>query len=407
MTPMSPSRTSILGFITVLLVTLQGAFLQPYIVLLHGERANLFTTLLTGLALLVITITFAMKRKSPPLFAARWEPWVWGGLGFALAISACLSLDRLPSIFRAASFYLPALAGYLCGRAMAGNELWDRWATPLFTTLFGIMSAGQIAYGFGAPFFHVHHHAMANILLLFAAGPFTLFNRAASWKGKTLATGILALGFGAAYLIGSRFVILLPFVLLPLLGGFRRIKPLHLLGGMLLFLTIAAAFFHQLPDKVLRLHDYESVFYRVETIPTAMHIVPQRPFFGIGLRASREPYLKDYELQTGLTSTKGFMDVIRKNVTFDNMLTTMLVGTGLIPTLLYLVLLATYCRRLLLSQKNIPKSGLTYRAIGLAVTCCLIHFLVHDGLLYPQINWNFHLLLGLVAQDEKQHGARF
>jgi hypothetical protein len=390
------SRAALFSFGVILLVSLQAAFLQPYVILVHGERVNLFTTLLTGVALVVILGLHPFQRPRTSLFQSKWEPWVWAALGLTLTLSAWQSLERMPSIYRALSFYVPALAGYVCGRTMSDNDWWNRWVVPLFTTLFLAMSVGQIVNGFGPSFFNVHHHAMANMLLLLAAGPFTIFIRARSWKIKALAVGVLALGFVAAYLIGSRFIILLPFVLLPVFGAFRFMRRRFLLAAGVLFVIIASAFFDQMPDKVLKLHNYESVFYRIEGIPTALHIAKQNPLLGIGLRASREPYLKNYELHFDLTDMKTYMGVIRGNVTSDNMLTTMAVGAGMIPTTLYLIILAAFAGRIYRSLDRDPDAGLSHVAIGLCFTCCLIHFIIHDGLLYPQIGWYFHLLIGLI-----------
>jgi hypothetical protein len=237
---------------------------------------------------------------------------------------------------------------------------------------------------------------MANLLLLLAAGPLSLFVKARTAKSKIVYGCILATGFLACFLIGSRFVILLPFLFLPFLllfGGMRK-RTFFVLAGT--FLTISAVFFTLLPGKILREKNYESVYYRVEGVPAALHIVKQHPFFGIGIWAPREPYLKDYKITSNLVDRKRFMRSVKRIETSDNVLTTMMVGFGLVPTLVYLGMMGGYCRRLFRVVKIKRESGILHPVIALSLAASLIHFTLHDGLLYPQINWFFHLFIGLL-----------
>jgi O-antigen ligase len=89
--------------------------------------------------------------------------------------------------------------------------------------------------------------------------------------------------------------------------------------------------------------------------------------------------------------------VVRRNITFDNQLLSLLVETGVPATLLYLGLLA---RLLLRYRRNIragrvPPAG--EGALTFVLSASLIHFLICDGLYFPQTNWFFHVMLGLAA----------
>lgn len=384
-------------FGTVTLVCTQAAFLFPYVILIHGERTNLFTPSLTLFALCILWLTSAvahaeqMERKWN-----TWEPYAWSALGTTVMLSGYLSPEQTASLYRAFAFFAPALAGYWCGRIISCNNMWLKYCTYFFTGLFLALSIGQLIHGQGQPFISVHHHAMANILIVLAVGPLSLFVRARTLGIKAVYLGILSLGFLATYVIGSRFSILLPFTLVPFFIGFGSVRKRYITVVAILFLIVAALFFAQRPSKTLRLHNYESVFYRVEGIPTAIHIVKQHPVFGIGLRASREPYLKDYEIHSDLTDKDNYMRVVKNNVTSDNMLSTMAVGLGLLPTLIYAGMLAAYARRLTASLKNSREDGFANSMIGLSLICCIIHFSIQDGLLYPQVSWYFHLLIGLI-----------
>jgi len=387
-----------LKFGVVALTCAHAAFLFPYVVVVHGERTNLFTPLLVLASFFVVTYT------SGKIFSdfwnrlrSSWEPCAWLTLGGLVMLSGFLSPERTASMYRSFAFFAPAVAGYWCGRFLPEDGLWQRYGASVFTGLFAVLALGQIVHGAGQAFVDVHHHAMSNMLIVLAVGPLTFFMRAKTRVKKTIWLGVLLLGFGAAYLIGSRFTILLPFVLLPLALCSGCMCKRYTFAATLLFLGVAAFFFSQNPGKLFYLKDYESVFYRVEGVPTAMHIAKQRPLFGIGLRASRVPYLEDYEMHTDLTDSYSYMAVVESNVTSDNMLATMVVGLGLLPTALYIAMLTAYGRRLVRSFWVGRDAGLDYRMIGLVLFCCLVHFTIQDGLLYPQISWYFHLLLGVAS----------
>ena len=387
---------SYLPLTIIALVSLQATFLQPYIVIISGERTNLFTTALTLAAFLVVLACPQARPARPGRGWRVWEPWAWASLGLLILVSTVLSPARNVAFYRACSFFFPALAGYWCGRLMADDERLNRWVELFLAGLYLILSLIQISRGFGPSVLSLNHNGMANLMLLLAAGPLSLLLRSASWKERAVWGCVVAVGFLACFLIGSRFVILLPFVLLPLLlltGALRKRVAAVLLGA---FLAVAALFFTLLPDKVLQMKNYESVFYRVEGIPAALHIVKQHPFFGIGIRAPREPYLQDYQLHFDLVDRDLFMEVVRKIGTSDNVLTTMLVGLGLVPTLVYLFMMGGYGLRLIRALKVRRESGLLHSAIGICLVASLIHFTLHDGLLYPQVNWFFHFFIGLL-----------
>lgn len=393
----SMTRNNLIQFSAVALVCIQSAFLFPYIILLHGERTNLFTPTLALIALCVVLFCkYTTRTKNKGMLWQKWEPYAWLAFVGLTMVAGGLSLERTSSLYRSFAFCAPALGGYWCGRLTSDETLWNRYSTGLFTVMFTSLSVGQILYGPNQAFIGVHHHAMTNMLIVLGAGPLTLFVRTKNWRIKLLSLSILSLGFCAAFIIGSRFTILLPFVLFPILTFSGYIKKRYSTLAIVLFLGLAALFFTLRPSKIPQLKNYESVFYRVEGIPTAIHIVKQHPFFGIGIRASRAPYLENYTILSGLTDKTSYMRIVKNNVTSDNMFTTLLVGLGLIPTALYMGMIGIYSTRLIKTFKLPQKEGLANTMIGLTLVCCLIHFSVQDGLLHPQINWYFHFMIGLV-----------
>lgn len=291
------------------------------------------------------------------------------------------------------------MAGYWGGRFIRNNRIWKQYSAAYFTVLYVGISSFQLVFSDGVSVLGVHHHAMANVLLLLAAGPLSLLIGASTYKMKSLFLVVLSLGFMACMAVGSRFVVLLPFVLLPLLVVLRVVRKRYALILLVVALVTASVFFTLRPEKILKLRNYDSVYYRVEGITASLHIVQKKPFFGIGIRTPREPYLEDYQMHFDLTDRASFMNVVRTNVTADNMLMTMLVGFGIIPTLLYVGMLCLYGFRFSRVVKGQQNGGIGVSAIGVSLAASIIHFIIQDGLLYPQINWFFHLFIGLIPLE--------
>ena len=83
--------------------------------------------------------------------------------------------------------------------------------------------------------------------------------------------------------------------------------------------------------------------------------------------------------------------------TLDNMLLTGLVELGTVMTLFYLGLvifiLVKYCRRL----RSLPESSPLDWYRVLVLLGFAIHSLTYDSLLFPPVNWLFHVQVGIMA----------
>ena len=138
-----------------------------------------------------------------------------------------------------------------------------------------------------------------------------------------------------------------------------------------------------------------SILHRFELYPFALHVWKHHPVLGIGLRASNhEKYLETYKQHNpGLTT---FSEEVKQIQTFDNMLVTSFVELGTIMTLLYLCLIILIFGKYWLklrSSKPYPED--IYRIIVLLGVA--IHSMTYDSLLFPPVNWLFHLHLGILA----------
>ena len=143
---------------------------------------------------------------------------------------------------------------------------------------------------------------------------------------------------------------------------------------------------------------YVSILHRLELYPFALHVWKTHPIMGIGLRPStHENYLPDYHLHN--QQLHEFPRAVATLQTFDNMLLT---GSGRIWHVYdahftsgwsYAILakiLSTDCDPL----RNPPPLD-WYRVLVLLGFA--IHSLSYDSLLFPPVNWLFHVQVGIMA----------
>ena len=114
-----------------------------------------------------------------------------------------------------------------------------------------------------------------------------------------------------------------------------------------------------------------------------------------------------YPIITSIIRTcSEFPQAVATLQTFDNMLLTAFVELGSLMTLLYLglimVIVIRYCRKLWSSPE--PSLLGWYRVLVLFGFA--IHSLSYDSLLFPSVNWLFHVQLGIMAGYHSSDGAR-
>lgn len=368
----------------------QAAFLSPYMSLVPGERTNLFSPALMLLAALSLLGLPEVRRGPRPIL----EIAVWLALAGLLALSALHSSLPVPALCRVVAFWVPAVAGLCCAWALLRAEravtLFLVFCTALFAGLTGLHLV------FGPSVLGLHSHALAGLLLLLSAGPVFLFLSGGGLR-RAWTLPLLGAGYLACFLAGSRFVVLLPLVLIPLFAVRNRCSRRVTLLALGVSLVLCLVYFQIYPRERLQLYNNESVFYRLEGYPAAWELIRQNPLLGIGVRTPRAELLQSFQPLWGIVSAPAYLAVVQRNITFDNQLLSLLVETGVPATLLYLGLLA----RLLLRYRRNIRAGRVPPAVEGALTfvlsASLIHFLICDGLYFPQTNWFFHVMLGLAA----------
>lgn len=372
----------------------QLAFLQPSVVLAPGQRVNLFSGLLCFLSLIVALILArrgALKVKSPEILVSV-------ALIVLGVISALHSLTPLASLLRVFVLLASGLGGFWCARILLNtpeNQRRFQWLGLLLLSgvvllsLAGCLRTGQIHYYF----FQGSNHPLADVIFLLSFAPLALLARK-SRALVLLAVVLLGLSYLVLCLSERLSVVLIPVGLGVLAMWFGALRWKHLLAALIVIaIIIGLSASHILWFKLNKEYPY----YRIENSFFSWNIAKQHPLLGIGLRAPREQFLRDYQTKYPYEVKEKFAKDVAEIVTADNQILTFLSGLGFPFTILYALAVLTLLMKLIrLAWRPPPGSCLPPLALLLPLSLALLHFQLYDGLLFAQNSWFFHLLLGLI-----------
>ena len=383
---------------------LQLAFLQPYIVLVPGERANLFSGLLCFVTLLVIWILGkeGLKLKSPEVLISL-------ALVVLGTLSGLCSLTPRSSSIRVFILLASALGGFWGAMILLTSDRHRRlfqWlcllilASILLLSFTGFILSGRITH-----FFDPNYHSPTDIIFLLSFAPLAFLFEGS--RPQVLG-GILLLGL--SYLIlclsGSLSVVLITQALFLAIALAGRLRFRYFLIIILMMALIpmgrgkdrpAVVYLaqHVLGQKAIREH--VSVYYRIENIYLSWEIAKKHPLLGIGLRTSREKFLENYQLRYPYVTKEKFAQNVATVVSSDNMFLTILAGLGFPFLIIYCAcLLILFGRLIKLAWGPSRPGSFPPVVLLLPLTASLLHFQFFDGLLFPQLSWFFHILLGLI-----------
>jgi O-antigen ligase len=178
---------------------------------------------------------------------------------------------------------------------------------------------------------------------------------------------------------------------------YRYVKSFYFIVVVLLaiafLMPLSRKIYHSLDQNI---PSHFSILHRLELYPFSLHVYKKHPFFGIGLQSySYQKYLKDYQQKDG--EIINFAPNLKNLQKLENMFLTSFVELGAIMTLVYigmiLYIILKFCRNALpFSLSHDREFILLLPLFGL-----MIHSLTYDSLLWPQINWLFHVQLGVLA----------
>jgi len=378
--------------------SLQLALLHPYVVLVPGERTNVFSGALCFLTL-TATLVLLGGRDRGSLSWKSWEVRISLALLVLGTLSVPFSLAPFPSGLRVFVLLASGLGGFWCGRLVpAGPESRRLLLLLLLSALGGMLLLSLVGYaGWGKTnhFFDWHLHPLTSMILLLSFGPLALL------KGRSAAgvwLGILLLGLSYLVLCLTReiFAMVVPVALAGLGALSGRLRLRYFLVVLLMAAAVIFSFRAHIPWEKFSKQS-ESFYYRLESIALTGKIVRQHPWFGIGLRTDRSQFLENFPFHYPYVPRENFVEALKRTVTCDVLFFTLMAGLGVPFTLLYFSALGVLCLRLWRLVRRAP-GQLPFPPLSLLlpVFAGLLYFFVLDALLFPQFNWFFHLYLGLV-----------
>ena len=388
-----------LAWVSFLATSVHLVFLQPYLVVIPGERAKVFSGIWCILSLLLVLIfqrSKAVTWKSPPVIIS------FALLGLALISSFCAP-NQASSLARAFVIMSAGLGGYWGARLLLQTTERQRYflwfslilgASILLLCVSGIWAAGKFFF-----FFEEHYHPVGSRIILLSFAPLALLFSHSRLK---ISLGVLLLGVSYLVLIsagknGMSSAVFIP-IMLGLLAVSLRTWPVKQMIIILCILFVVSAVAGNLLRTILANKYPESVDYRIENVRFSWHLALKHPFFGIGLWTMREQYLQDYEVKYPSLSGEVFSFWTRKFTTSENNLLTFMADLGFPFVLLYSAGVIVILVRLM-GRALQPPLGAVLPPLALLLPLMgeILHFQVFDGLFHPQVSWFFHILLGLAA----------
>jgi len=294
-----------------------------------------------------------------------------------------------------------ALGGFWCARILLNTpsrQIMFTWFSLILLTvilLLGIL--GHILSGDVHYLLDSNEHPVVSRIMILSFAPLTFVLRGRR-PMKTVGVLLLCLSYAGLFISTLRSAVLMPLALgvIAFFVGILRLK--YLLAIVISLFMIIPCFLHFYPKRAFKLKDYEPAYYRIESYPFSWHIARKHPFLGIGLRAPRDRYLKDYELRYPYVTRERFIRSLDRLVTSENLFLTLMVDQGFPFLIIYFCsILILYLRLLSMVRRSNSSPLLPPRALFIPITAGLLHFLVFDGLYHPQTGWFFHILLGLIS----------
>jgi hypothetical protein len=393
---------------------LQLTFLHPYIVLVSGERSNLFSGLLCAATLVVVVVRCReqLSRVTKP------ELLISGVLLVLCVLSSVLGEGPATSLARGFVIMAAGLGGYWSARLLLTSDgaqrgfLW--FCAALLVVNMALIVAGIVVEGAIHHYVDVHWHTAAARLILFLFVPVALLgsrNTGAMIAGGALLAADYIVLFLCGKYAGLESAVLIPVGLFVIAACFMRWRVRYTIVILIVLAVMAVAAGNHMKThagNVGRTH--ESVAYRTESLFFTWHLAVHNPVFGVGLWAPRDRFLAEYQARYPYVDKQRFIEWTHKFRTSENNYLTFLCDLGFPFALLYFGSVVLIGWRLFCAALK-PAEGSVFPALALLLTVVgeAVHFLVYEGLFHSQISWFFHMVLGLsvgaVPQSSVPWGA--
>jgi O-antigen ligase len=166
---------------------------------------------------------------------------------------------------------------------------------------------------------------------------------------------------------------------------------------LFLLLIVAGIAFSFTPKKISHFKLDSSYSLRAEVYFFGAHIFKENPLLGVGYKANFIPYLDGYDPVITKNLSEGlFYNYFRVNQTFENIILGFLIEFGGLFTILYFGGLLYFAFKNLRINKSLsfPKEFSIIIAVFIGFAAMSFTF---ETLRFPNLNWAFHSLLGLLA----------
>ncbi len=406
-------KTSIaekLAFVLFCATSVQFALFKTFVPIVLGVKTDLYSG-----AICAVTLSCAIIAAGARFPKISWvELGISGSLITLAILSGFFSATSWSSTVWSLTWGANALGGYWSARLLLTSKTRVKifvWVCAITLDLLLALSLWGYYFHGLSTYFVFDLHLLVDIILLLSFSSLALMI-SASLLGKIFGVSLLVLSYVALYICGVTAVdsavlipsvILIPGLILTLSRSKSRLAPIII---VLFAVAITAHFLSWESTKKHYSNDYN--WGRLEFYTFSAHVAKQSPWFGIGLRTPRTPYVSDYKGWHRSYSEKEFEQFISWAVSSQNIFLTFMVGFGSPFAAIYLFAIVFLMVRLFRATLNPASDGpIPPLALFLPITGAMLHFLVMDILLMPTIAWFFHVLLAMIpkpapkAQREK------
>ena len=212
---------------------------------------------------------------------------------------------------------------------------------------------------------------------------------------------LIIFNFRKYYKFFMGFILLIVLALFS--SDYLRLKKGNLINWSSQLTTLSSANSEVLNHK-LPLSIYGSIPLRVENYFFGLHVIKKETTWGLGFKAKLDSYFTDYNIRLDkFFSKERYQEYIQSQNAFENIVLTYLIEWGAIFCLIYFGGIA-YIVILYFIETKKP---LIRKIDGIFVVAIIISFsamsLTFDTLRFPNLNWVFHTLLGLLVNIPEKY----
>jgi O-antigen ligase len=357
-------------------------------------------------------------RQTPAWFDSKQVPKdvLWVLLVSALGlISSLLSKNpwvtlKSTALFIASGPFIFIISRYLFKITKNQKQfLWLASLILLFLCFFGIYE--YVPYhrtSDGIHLFSGNPLPAGALLILLSAGPLTLLKQEYSPTQKTTLTICLLLSTIVVLLIAKKGPLLGLSIILLFLIYFINRSFLRFLVFFIFLTGVMLLFSDTLRSKYkTNLYNESSISLRTESYFFGFYVFKNNPFFGVGLKTDLARHLEDYDLRLADKISKNqYRTFVQSQKTFENIIMAFLVELGGLFTITYFGGLAYFVGGTLTRMKTKPQKEVAGMFIFSIIIGFTVISLTFDTLKFPNLNWLFHSLLGLMVNSVMIHPAK-